>query len=108
MKRAFLLGLLLLFGAGGYWWMRAPTYTNLPPHGGLAWVAFGDSLTAGVGANPGKDYPALLSRELGIPIVNAGTSGHTTRDGLERLPQVLRMKPRVVLLCLGGNDSLHG
>ena len=37
---------------------------------------FGDSLTEGVGA--GEDYPSVLSREIGYPVVNAGQRGDTT------------------------------
>jgi lysophospholipase L1-like esterase len=108
MKRWFAIALAVLLGAGLFVWLRTPAYTNLPPSGGVAWVAFGDSLTAGYGANSGQDYPALLGRELGVPIVNAGVPGQTTRDGVERLPEILQMQPRVVLLCLGGNDGLRG
>src|SRR5262249_26774916 len=50
---------------------------------------------------------ALLSRSLGVPILNLGVSGETTADGLRRLDAVARQQPRVVLLCLGGNDALN-
>jgi lysophospholipase L1-like esterase len=91
----------------GYRRARGPEYANLPPTGGKAWIAFGDSLTAGTGANPGRDYPAQLAARLGVQIGNFGVPGNTTEDGLVRLPEVLAQRPRVVLLCLGGNDSLR-
>src|SRR4030095_11926570 len=47
-------------------------------------ICFGDSLTEGVGAEPGEDYPAVLSRELGLPIINAGLRGDTAADALGR------------------------
>jgi lysophospholipase L1-like esterase len=70
-------------------------------------VAFGDSLTEGYGASEDTSYPALLSTHLGVPIRNLGATGHTTADGIKRLDEVAALNPRVVLLCLGGNDSLQ-
>ena len=76
-------------------------------------VAFGDSLTAGFGAEPGYSYPDFLQKDLDAAhlawrVVNAGVSGDTTTDGLNRLPEVLTLKPRVVILEFGGNDGLRG
>ena len=76
-------------------------------------VALGDSLTAGYGLPAEESFPAraarLLERE-GTPvrIVNAGVSGDTTAGGLARLDWLLRQRPDVVVLCLGGNDGLRG
>src|SRR5262249_48755197 len=42
-----------------------------------------------------------------VPIKNLGVPGNTTQDGLNRLNQALELQPKVVLLCLGGNDSLQ-
>jgi acyl-CoA thioesterase-1 len=41
-------------------------------------------------------------------VVNAGISGDTTAGGVTRLPNVVAMKPAVVILELGGNDGLRG
>lgn len=41
-------------------------------------------------------------------MVNAGISGDTTAGGVTRLPNVVAMKPAVVILELGGNDGLRG
>ncbi len=106
--------LLILAGLAGatalFLWLgsRPGDYVNLPPSASGAWVAFGDSLTEGYGSSPGHDYPTLLSQRLGIVITNFGRSGDTTSNGLKRLEEVARLQPRVVLLCLGGNDSLNG
>jgi len=70
-------------------------------------VCFGDSLTEGVGANPGEDYPSVLSRELVFPVVNLGRRGDTTSQALSRLPDVLERNPRLVIILLGGNDFLR-
>jgi len=76
-------------------------------------VCFGDSLTAGYGADPGETYPDYLQQDLDAAgyhyhVVNEGVSGNTTTDGLARLPRILAMKPAIVILELGGNDGLRG
>jgi acyl-CoA thioesterase-1 len=71
-------------------------------------VAFGDSLTAGFGVEPGQSWPDDLQRELRQKVVNAGVSGDTTTDGVNRLPEVLAYHPRIVILEFGGNDGLRG
>ena len=107
--RGFLLLLLTVLLCGLGWWLRPARieFNNLPPRATGPWVAFGDSLTAGYGAAEGRDYPAQLAQRLGVPITNLGVNGNTTADGLQRLEEVARLEPRVVLLCLGGNDGLQ-
>jgi acyl-CoA thioesterase-1 len=81
--------------------------TNYPERQGPV-IAFGDSLTAGVGALPSQDYVTQLSNKSGVSIINAGVSGNTTRDALARLNRdVLSKDPSVVLVWLGGNDILQ-
>jgi lysophospholipase L1-like esterase len=106
--RLLLAGLLLGLILTGWWWSgRTPRYTNLPPRATGDWIAFGDSLTQGYGASEGKDYPALLARRLGVRIRNLGVLGDTTADALNRVEAAAQAQPRVVLLCLGGNDALQ-
>jgi acyl-CoA thioesterase-1 len=72
-------------------------------------VAFGDSLTAGYGVNGGFSYPDFLQKEIdNYHVVNAGISGDTTSGGAARIDSVTRLKPRIVILELGGNDGLRG
>src|SRR5580658_4173353 len=76
-------------------------------------AAFGDSLSAGFGVEPGKSFPDDLQRLLDAAgyryhVVNLGVSGDTTTDGVERLPAVLAIHPAIVILEFGGNDGLRG
>ena len=76
-------------------------------------MAFGDSLSAGFGADPGQSFPDFLQKELDrhtyqFRVINAGVSGDTSTDGVERLNDVVLQKPAIVILELGGNDGLRG
>lgn len=104
-----ILAVAILLVAGFWFFVRREStdWTNFPPSATGPWIAFGDSLTAGEGAEPGQAYPDHLSQRLGVPIVNHGQRGDTTADGLARIEPVASTKPRVVFLCLGGNDSLR-
>ena len=76
-------------------------------------VAFGDSLTAGLGVATEDTYPARLQRRLDeqglrYRVINAGVSGDTTAGGVRRVEWVLKSHPDMVILELGGNDGLRG
>ena len=76
-------------------------------------VCFGDSLTAGYGADEGNSYPDFLQKDLtqdgfSYRVVNQGESGDTTKDGVDRLPGILAMRPAIVIVEFGGNDGLRG
>jgi acyl-CoA thioesterase I len=83
------------------------------PDARKAIVAFGDSLTAGLGVLPEENYPSQLQRKLdgsgfNYRVVNAGVSGETSSQGLSRLDVVLGQNPSIVIVELGANDGLRG
>lgn len=106
-----IVGLLTAVVAGKIWYDSSDDYliVNYPPQGSTI-VAFGDSLTVGVGASsPSKGYVGILEERLGTPIIHKGISGDTTEAALLRLDaDVLTEKPNVVLVLLGSNDYLKG
>ena len=76
-------------------------------------IAFGDSLTAGLGVTPEDSYPARLQAKLraegyAYRVVNAGSSGDTTAGGLRRVDWALKNRPDIVIVALGANDALRG
>ncbi|HXU34155.1 MAG TPA: GDSL-type esterase/lipase family protein [Thermoanaerobaculia bacterium] len=75
---------------------------------GTTIVAFGDSITAGYGADgPGTTYPERLAERIGRPVINAGVPGDTTADALARIEPMLAENPWLVIVELGGNDLLQ-
>jgi acyl-CoA thioesterase-1 len=77
-------------------------------------VAFvGDSVGAGLHLAEHQAFPAVLQarlarEELPFRLVNASESGRTTSGGVTALGWILRSKPDVVVIELGGNDGLRG
>jgi acyl-CoA thioesterase-1 len=77
-------------------------------------IAFGDSLTAGLGLAQNEAFPArleaaLAARGIAARVENAGVSGDTTAGGRARLGWILGERtPDLVILELGANDALRG
>jgi len=70
-------------------------------------ICFGDSITFGYGVNPGEDYPAVLAKISGVPVLNKGVDGDTTFDGIKRLrADALSNNPHIVIVEFTGNDFL--
>jgi lysophospholipase L1-like esterase len=102
LRRALLILAFALAGCGE----KGPRLPRLAPSDVI--VAFGDSLTFGTGAPESESYPAVLGQLIGREVVRSGVPGEVTAQGLARLPAVVEAhKPRLVIVCLGGNDMLR-
>lgn len=99
-KTGFFLFILFFIFLSGC----SPDIRNLDSKG-TAIICFGDSLTRGAGAEPGKDYPSFLAQALGMEVQNAGVNGDKSADGLARIERdVLSKNPRLVIVEFGAND----
>lgn len=79
----------------------------------LRLVAFGDSLTAGLGLDQSDAYPAQLEKTLkakgyDVAIANAGVSGDTASAAAQRIDWSVPDGTDGVIIALGGNDILRG
>jgi len=76
-------------------------------------VAFGNSLTEGAGVDAADSYPVKLQARLdkngyGYRVINAGVSGETSSQGLNRTDSIIALKPVIVIVEFGANDGLRG
>lgn len=84
----------------------AVKFTDSPRQGPV--VILGDSVANGYGLQEGEGFVDLLSKRLGIDIVNLGKNGNTTGASVERVgKEILPLKPSLVIIELGGNDALN-
>jgi lysophospholipase L1-like esterase len=101
-KASLLLLLIFLVACSN----AQPTLSRLPDDAVV--LAFGDSLTSGIGAPVGSSYPEILEKIINRKVVISGIPGETSGEGLVRLPgELSAYKPKLVVLCLGGNDLLR-
>ena len=106
-RKLFLASLATLCAAA--WFLHAPQAEADP----IRIVAFGDSLTAGLGlpaqdAFPSKLAVALKAKGYDVAIVNAGVSGDTTSAALARLDWSVAANTQAVILEFGANDAFRG
>ena len=106
-RKLFLASLAALCAA--VWFLHAPQ-ANADP---VKIVAFGDSLTAGLGlptqdAFPSKLAATLRAKGYEVTILNAGVSGDTTSAALARLDWSVPAGTQAVILEFGANDAFRG
>jgi acyl-CoA thioesterase I len=99
--------------AAGVWLGASGPHANEAAPREPVIVAFGDSLTAGLGLAESEAFPAQLEQALrargqDVKIVNAGVSGDTAAAGLARLNWALPDDASAVIIELGANDALQG
>jgi acyl-CoA thioesterase-1 len=108
------LCVVTLLGCGGETGERAAAEPPPRAEGERGRIVFlGTSLTAGLGIDPERAYPALIQAKLdsaGLPYaaVNAGVSGETSAGALRRIDWVLREPAAVLVIETGANDGLRG
>jgi acyl-CoA thioesterase I len=68
---------------------------------GRSVVCIGDSLAVG-------GFPRILEKRLRVPVIDLAQGGITSAEGLQRFPEVLAAQPQVVVIELGGHDSIRG
>lgn len=77
-------------------------------------LVFGDSLSSAYGIGPREGWVTLMEerlkqRKFDYNVVNASISGETTSGGATRIEEaLLRIRPALVIVALGGNDGLRG
>lgn len=100
--------LLTLITAGWFFFFQGGSSNKVVKEGPI--IFFGDSLTAGVGADPGEDFPSLIAKDLNLSnVINTGVSGDTSEEALARIQKdVLDIDPSLVIVLIGGNDFLEG
>lgn len=74
-------------------------------------VFIGDSLTQGYGVQPDQAFPEQLKgllklKGVDIEVLNGGISGSMTADADRRVRFYSRVKPSLLVVCLGANDGL--
>jgi len=107
---AHIIVLILAFLMTGQAFAQSPAAVSAKP---IKVVAFGDSLTAGLGLPANQAFPvrlqkALESKGIKVDMINAGVSGDTTSGGRDRLDWSIPEGTEAVILELGANDAMRG
>jgi acyl-CoA thioesterase I len=73
-------------------------------------VALGDSITAGSALQPNERYPKVLEGLLRADdythrVLNSGVDNDTADGARKRLPMILRLKPKILIVAIGANDG---
>jgi acyl-CoA thioesterase-1 len=78
----------------------------------LTIVTLGDSITKGVrkGVTSQQTFASLLEKELqkggvSVRVINVGIGGERTDQALKRLDRIFALKPDIVTIMYGTNDS---
>ena len=75
-----------------------------------AYVALGDSFTAGTGCAPGERWPDLLADALagsnGLIYENLAEHGATSADVRKQVSRAIQVEPDLVTVVCGANDLL--
>jgi acyl-CoA thioesterase-1 len=114
-RAAQLILLLALFGcsADAPETAAVPATSDALPTAATTILAFGDSLTEGLGVSEAETYPSVLEARLqadgfAVEVINGGISGETSSAALARVDWMLDTEPDIVIVESGGNDGLRG
>lgn len=99
-RAATIIAVLVFAGAGQVW-----AQTRI--------VAFGDSNTYGQGLPRGADWPSKLevllnAQGYNVRVANAGVSGNTTVDALNRVDAAVPAGTDIAIVTFGVNDARRG
>jgi len=100
-------GRYTIYGQGGTFLVRKVTVWNKElKYPNIMFV--GDSKTMGFGASSFyTTYPGQLGRRFSNVAIGAGF-GDKTQELINRLPEILSIKPKQVILSIGSNDARFG
>ena len=89
--------------------MEADTFPCAKAQGTLRVLAVGASSVRGFGLRTGQSWPAQLEQQRAaagrpIEVINAGVNGATTLQLRRAAPELLQLRPDLVLIYAGHND----
>jgi acyl-CoA thioesterase-1 len=118
MRKMLFLSFILLLASIGTGCKKDQKISSTPMNSAndsLYYIPFGDSFTAGHGANPDQAYPVLMVNDLNKEkikikmIVNAALGGHTTAEAYrDEMPVFNSSNANFASVMLGANDWGRG